>query len=610
MLLFIRDTTESIWAFTGAVLALILIVGLSSIIRQIRHNSTGSSQADRWELSTDAVLGFIDGDEVRMEKFSKLLRRDETKAIVIEAFSNIARANPNCAVTLRHRADDVAILRQWVADSLEDKDAGRRAHACEVVATLRLRACRGMVLAATGDDDVNVKVSACRALAVIDPTSTVGVLLGLIEDEGTWAADLLSDLLLRIPGEATDAVIERARQWGATPALVKLLAISPTAKANDILLSALETEDPDLRARTAEAIHASTPEAITALTGLLTDANESTRLNAVRSLSRAQNPQSLLTLSSALSDPSRLVRFAAAAGIAGTVGGDQILLRVVRGSDGNAAEAAELALWRITPTPAQITHSQKPAEIVGSTVPTVPSIDTLASTNKTAAPTPTTPSTATTSLTPIATANGAAANPVPPSQLPVATTNASPADRATDVAAAADSAATVKAPTTPTTPSRSTSTPTTPTTPINSTSAASATGVSVANSSTASVARPSLSLPTTSVAKPGDQATRNPHHASQHKRGSKRATLASVESWLVEFLRAHNGLAPVPTVKRAASNIGIAERTLERARPQVANTIPRQAGEPASWELLSRFIENPETTAAFNNAAATTPMTA
>ena len=345
--MFLRDTTEAIWAFTGTILGLIVCVGIASILRQIQHNSEGSSQADKWENATDSVMGFIDGDELRMARFSKLLKADETRPIVIEALSNVSRTNANCAVHLRDRDADVAILRQWVADSLEDKDAGRRAHACEVVGTLRLRACRGMVLAATGDDDVNVKVSATRAMAVIDPDSAVGVLLGLIEEEGSWAADLLADLLQRIPGSATDAVVLRAREWGATPALVKLLASSPSAAANDVLLGALETEDPELRARTAEAVHASSPEAVMALCSLLTDPHEGTRLSAVRSLSRASNPEALMTLSSALSDSSRLVRFAAASGIAGTQGGGEVLSRVVTGSDRNAAEAAELALWRL-----------------------------------------------------------------------------------------------------------------------------------------------------------------------------------------------------------------------------------------------------------------------
>lgn len=342
-----QDTTEIIWTFSGTVVGLIICVGISAIVRQVRHNSTGSSQADRWEDASSAVMGFVEGDPTRSEKFSKLLKREDTRAIVIEAFSNVARANPESAMGLRHRKEDVAFLRQWVSDSLEDKEPGRRSNACEVVGTLRLRACHGMVLAATGDEDANVRVSATRALCVLDPETAVGVLLGLIEREGSWAADLLADLLQRVPAKAIAAVMERAREWGATPALVKLLASCPSEVANTILLSSLETDNPELRARVAEAVQASSPQAIAALATLLTNPHEGTRLSAVRSLGRVSNPKALITLSSALSDVSRLVRFAAAEGIGGTLGGADLLRRIAAGSDANAAEAAELALWRL-----------------------------------------------------------------------------------------------------------------------------------------------------------------------------------------------------------------------------------------------------------------------
>jgi HEAT repeats len=346
-----QDTTEVIWAFSGTVVGLIVSVGASAIVRQVRHNSTGSTQADRWEDALDAAQGFVLGDAVRSAKFSKLLQREDTRGIVIEAFSNVARANPESAKALRHHKEDAAVLREWVANTLEDKDAGRRAHACEVVATLRLRACHGMVLAATGDEDANVRVSATRSLCVLDPETAVGVLLGLIEKEGSWAADLLADLLQRMPVQALGAVMQRAREWGATPALVKLLTSCPSELANPVLLSALETENPELRARVAEAIWASTPEAVSALATLLSDPHEGTRLSAVRSLGRVHNPKALITLSSSLSDSSRLVRFAAAEGIGGTPGGSELLARIVSGSDLNAAEAAELTLWRLKSEP-------------------------------------------------------------------------------------------------------------------------------------------------------------------------------------------------------------------------------------------------------------------
>ena len=603
--MFLRDTTEAIWAFTGTVLGLIVCVGFASIWRQIRHNSEGSSQADKWENATDAVMGFIDGDETRMARFSKLLKAEETRPIVIEALSNVSRTSANCSVRLRDRDADVAILRQWVSDSLEDKDAGRRAHACEVVGTLRLRACRGMVLAATGDEDVNVKVSATRAMAVIDPESAVGVLLGLIEEEGTWAADLLADLLQRIPASATEAVVLRAREWGATPALVKLLASSSSAVANDVLLGALETDDPELRARTAEAIHASSPDAIAALCALLTDPHEGTRLSAVRSLSRASNPEALLTLSSALSDSSRLVRFAAASGIAGTPGGGEVLQRVVTGSDRNASEAAELALWRLNTGAADV----------------VPTEEQLIERNPTATSATTSTFTAASvssvDVEPVS-VQSAQVLPVVPAIVdsrtndseivePVSTYPADPflANAESVTVNSASSASTGVAllatePVRPVTPVR----PVRPIVPVKSVRPI---GPVRSVTSTVSPPKPSLekkpgNKPTAPAkgskladagrlqTKPSDVGTLG--KVVEHSKRAQEARAATVAptssaggpkstprrsaevlAWLEEFLLAHDGVASAPVVKAAAAREGIAERTLERVRPTVATSM-------------------------------------
>ncbi len=342
-----QNMTEWIWTFTGLLLALVMYFATATIIRQTGHNSEGSPEADRWEQANSAVDGFVRGDEKAAANFSRLLRNPETRSMVIETLSNTSRAITSAPSRLRGRTQDIAVLHEWVATALKEKDPGRRAHACEVVGTLRIRTFRGMILATTGDEDSIVKASATRALAVIDPVAAVGVLLGLMDSEGGWVADLLSDLLQRIPKEATHAVLQRAREWGTTPALIKLLSGHAGPVANDIMISALDTDDPDLRARAADAIHASTPDAVAALSGLLIDTHETVRLHAIRSLSRQHDPDLLMTLSSALSDPSRLIRFAAAAGIAETGGGDEVLRKIIGGTNGDAAEAAELALWRL-----------------------------------------------------------------------------------------------------------------------------------------------------------------------------------------------------------------------------------------------------------------------
>ena len=580
--MFLRDTTEAIWAFTGTVLGLIVCVGFASIWRQIRHNSEGSSQADKWENATDAVMGFVDGDETRMARFSKLLKAEETRPIVIEALSNVSRTSANCSVRLRDRDADVAILRQWVSDSLEDKDAGRRAHACEVVGTLRLRACRGMVLAATGDEDMNVKVSATRAMAVIDPESAVGVLLGLIEEEGTWAADLLADLLQRIPASATEAVVLRAREWGATPALVKLLASSSSAVANDVLLGALETDDPELRARTAEAIHASSPDAIAALCALLTDPHEGTRLSAVRSLSRASNPEALLTLSSALSDSSRLVRFAAASGIAGTPGGGEVLQRVVTGSDRNASEAAELALWRLNTGAADVVPTEE--QLVALLLPaTAPSESTSTPDHAASDPSAPDPAASDPSTSDPAASDPAASDPsVPKKRAPSRVEPAIPVEA---VAATAN-------------PARTVATPSGAKKPL-----AKPTPLSLApkhkdkDKVKGSVPRVREVRPVAKSSAVGGNkqtpkfapvlpvtAPDNGAKATSVKPGPRRS--GEVLAWLEEFLVAHNGVASAPMVKAAAAREGIAERTLERVRPSIATSMRQGFGEPANWELL------------------------
>jgi HEAT repeats len=595
-MMFLRDTTEIIWAFTGAVLGLIVCVGLSAIVRQTRHNSTGSSHADRWENATDSVLGFVDGDEIRMARFSKLLNVPETRPIVIEALSNIARSHPDCSVRLRDRNVDVAILRQWVSDSLEDKDAGRRAHACEVVATLRLRACRGMILAATSDEDVNVKVSATRAMAVIDPESAVGVLLGLIEEEGTWAADLLADLLQRIPANATEAVVQRAREWGATPALVKLLASSPSALANDVLLGALETDDPELRARTAEAIHASSPLAVAALCGLLTDPHEGTRLSAVRSLSRARNPEALLTLSSALSDSSRLVRFAAASGIAGTAGGAEVLTRVVAGTDRNAAEAAELALWRLNSDAVNVVP--KPSEPMPSGSE---SSIRLAGWKGCSGGARSEAEMGPASIEESVVLEPTALKPTVPTQ-PEQTeqTESDPTVLKPTVSVPIVLKPTVSEPTVlkPTVPESTGPKPTVKKPTVMEPTVSEPTGPKP------TVKKPTVMEPT--VSKQTMSKTEFEHHelepvrprSASAKSVTERRTGApsslrkpgrrsdEVLEWLEAFLVASDGVASAPLVKAAAAAEGIAERTLERVRPMIATSARQGFGEAANWQLI------------------------
>jgi hypothetical protein len=342
----VGNVGELVWAGSGAILAAALVVSVDSILSQVAAHRRRLDPGRSWEAATIAVRGLVKGDPDAAERFTEMLRGHRTREFVIDALTNEARHDPDVARCLRGRADDMDSISRLVTTALADSDAGRRAYACEVVAMLRLRSGRGAVLAATTDEDATVRIAACRSLGVIDPDAAVGVLLGVMDTEGPWAAALLGDVVKRLSSDGQQALLRRAEDWGASPALVRLLADIPSGGANEVLLDALDDVDPSVRSRSAEAIDPSSVASRDALVSLLTDSDESTRLSAVRALARGGHIGAALPLYSALNDVSRVVRMAAAEGIVRVPGGLG-LLRRARLSEGEplAAEAADLALW-------------------------------------------------------------------------------------------------------------------------------------------------------------------------------------------------------------------------------------------------------------------------
>ncbi len=343
----LHNMTEAIWAGSGALFAGAVIVSIDSIISQALSHRRRLDPGRSWEAATTAVRGLVRGEPEAAERFTEMLRGTRTRDIVIEALTNEARLDPDVARCLRGRADDMESISRLVTSAIADKDPGRRAYACEVVAMLRLRSGRGAVLAATTDEDTTVRVAACRSLAVIDPDASVGVLLGILDTEGPWAASLLGDVVQRLPVDGVLAIVRRVEDWGASPALIRLLANIPAGGANQALIDSLDDDNPDVRARSAEAIDPTSYQSRDALVALLTDPDEMTRLGAVRSLARVNHGGTALPLYAALNDMSRVVRMAAADGIARLPGGVPLLRRARAGTEPLAAEAADLALWYI-----------------------------------------------------------------------------------------------------------------------------------------------------------------------------------------------------------------------------------------------------------------------
>jgi HEAT repeat protein len=345
-----------LWSAAGAFSTVALATGGRAVFVQWRTTSSTSRRSKAWASVSDAVNRFAAGDEAAGNEVLTAIQKPAFARIAVEGLANASRIDPRVPIQLRGQTELVSRIHEWVVRELGQDDPGRRAGAVEAVAALRLRQCRGSVALACTDKDPMVRVSACRALATIDPDQAIGVLLGLVEKDGSWAADLLADLISRNDGtlSANSAVIARANEWAATPALLRLLTNGKIAGAERVMVGALDADDVKVRANAAEALRESaTPEAADALIGSLTDASENIRLNVVRALGAVRGEQHALQLAAMLGDSSRLVRFAAGEALTKIPGGADLLRRASEGADQLAAEAAHVCLWQAEQSPVE-----------------------------------------------------------------------------------------------------------------------------------------------------------------------------------------------------------------------------------------------------------------
>ncbi len=339
-----------------ATIASVNVVG--SLTTRIHAQRRSSSQAATWAEITSSMRDFAGGDDEAAKVVRASIANPRTRQLAIDALTDIARAKPDVGMRLRNEKTLVGHLATWITHELNDVDPGRRAGACEIAAVLRLRSVHAAIARATSDSDAAVRVAACRALSSINPDAAVGALLRLVETEGSWASELLGQIVHSgndsTSYQVSRAISERVRTWAPTSSLLHLLNQGTIDIDTDLALRVLDSEDPDLRRRGAEAIRIMVPDgaqgkrAVELLLGCLSDADERVRLAAVRSLGAYKdegNQTIMMSLVAALGDSSRVVRYAAAQELSTCTSARFALLEVAEGPDLVAAEAARIALW-------------------------------------------------------------------------------------------------------------------------------------------------------------------------------------------------------------------------------------------------------------------------
>lgn len=228
-----------------------------------------------------------------------------------------------------HRALFAAVNRSRLADRLGRPlrcgDPRGQIEVLEIVEVLRVGALLPDAALLTRADDPAVIRAACDAVVAIDPTTGLGILIGLADAETTWVLDSMGRAASACAAIGRDTLPLARGRWNSAPLLAQ----------RAVRESALF--DP-----------ATVADAMAALVAALDHPAANRRLAAVNALAGTidDHPAAQLALAGALGSPDRMVRFATAAALSESATGQDILRATAELGDGSdAARMAAQLLW-------------------------------------------------------------------------------------------------------------------------------------------------------------------------------------------------------------------------------------------------------------------------
>lgn len=236
-----------------------------------------------------------------------------------------------------------------LVERLSSRQMGRRLDAITALARMADPEHQAAFERALDDSSPEVRIQAAWALARVGSRESVPRIIGRMEREELWAAQLMADALTEfgsaaVPAMAADVLIDRANIEGQSrylPDLVRALGAIGDPTAEPALLHALESENAIIRLRAAEALgSAGSPSSVPKLIHTLDDEDWRVRAKAASALGAQRDTRGLSGLRLAMRDSEWWVRQAAAESIGRIVGGDKVLLASLDDQDPFARDAA------------------------------------------------------------------------------------------------------------------------------------------------------------------------------------------------------------------------------------------------------------------------------
>lgn len=246
-------------------------------------------------------------------------------------------------------ARELGIVERFITELQTAKRRSTRVEAVKALAEFADPAAADVLLETLQDPVDEIRWQAASALAKIGDPRAVRPLLEALQREADWGANRIADTLVEfgstaVPDLARYALLsdgDLSSQVTHLPLVARVLGIIGDVRAEPAMMSALESEDPELRIRAAAALGTvGSLACVPALLRALRDPEWEVRAQAAAALGRQMDDRAIEGLRAGMRDENWWVRQNSAQSLSEIPGGVDALVQALEDSDQFARDAA------------------------------------------------------------------------------------------------------------------------------------------------------------------------------------------------------------------------------------------------------------------------------
>jgi HEAT repeat protein len=332
-----------ILAILGAVTA---IAGLSLFVyKLVRH------RRERFdEFRRASYIGALSEMATRSGYPLEMLRRWSPDGVFLETLLEFLKfLQGGERQNLLRLARELGIVERFMTELRTSKRRNKRVEAVKALAEFADPAAADALLEALQDPVDEVRWQAAGALAKIGDPRAVRPLLEALQQETEWGANRIADTLVAFGSTAVPDLARYALLGGPAlsaasahlPLVARVLGIIGDVRSEPAMLSALESDDEELRIRAAAALGTvGSLACVPALTRALRDSEWEVRAQAAGALGRQMDGRAIEGLRGAMRDENWWVRQNSAQSLSEIPGGVDALIRSLEDEDRFARDAA------------------------------------------------------------------------------------------------------------------------------------------------------------------------------------------------------------------------------------------------------------------------------